>query len=128
MNSRRSRWAVRLAGLPLLILPVMFLLAWSAPFEVTYDTPDVAERTGRLIQLAVYAAGALAIAAYGWVMPRANFRGWLRMAAAVIGGGAVLYFLLGLRSVSFSDLWIVAPMCAPLLVSCGLVWALTRSR
>ena len=131
-RARRSRWGVRLAGLPFLLLPMTFLVVWSfwVPYVASDDSPTPDERTARLVQLAVTAAVGLGIAVYGWVVPRATFRGWLR-AIALGTAAALLVFLAwngfaALTTLSLSDVWSMIALSGPLLASCGLVALLTR--
>ena len=128
----RSRWGVRLAGLPLLYFPLSFLVARSAEvaFGPTTPTPEV--RDLRLLQLGVIAALGLAGALYGWVVPRATFRGWLRFGSAAIGGVFAFWFawelVTGMRTITNAELRMAVALTWPLALSCALAWFLSGRR
>ena len=107
---------VRALGLPFLLAPIFVVIAWATPFEPSHNTPDPLERIGRLTQLADYAAIALTIALWGWIVPRATLRGQLRAAtiatAAVVALGVV-------RSLSGLGFF------APPAIACAIAWLTT---
>jgi hypothetical protein len=131
LPSRESRWAVRLAGLPLLVLPAMLVRSFG-PIVYSEDTPGPEEHTARLVQLGVYAAIALVIAGYGWVAPRATFRGMVRTGAMTIGGVLLLDFAWMIVSLARAGMLVqgaaVLVTYWPLFAACGLALALTRRR
>ena len=122
----RSSWGVRLAGLPLLYMPVSLVIARNPEFAFGVNTPTPEVRSLRFLQLGVIAAIALIGALYGWVVPRATFRGWLRHGSAAIGGVFAFWIawelLRGLRTVTNPELVTAAGLTAPLLLASAFAW------
>jgi len=129
-EARRSRWIVRLAGLVFLVLPLTLLNAWRAPVGFDPNAPSPEERAGRVALLTVLAGLSTLVALYGWIVPRATVRGWIRASAAMIGATIVVdstwILLAEARTISMSDLGVLVAGFAPLSIACIVAWFVSR--
>jgi len=118
---------VRVLGLPFFLVRIFVLVAWApwAPFEYSANAPDRLVRISRLTQLGHYAAIALTIALWGWIVPRATLRGQLR--AASIATAAVVALVVVPSLPQAHTLSELAPLgfFAALAVACVVAWLST---